>query len=123
MIGNGGIDCPFCAVETWDKSLFNTNEAYVLPPLNPVTPGHLLLIPFSHFHTDSEQALHYGGVVAMEVLKAYVRATGLSLDGYNIILNGGVAASQSVEHMHWHFVPRREGDGLMLPWTNQIKES
>lgn len=121
MIGAGGVNCPFCAEDTIDKSIYGDGDAYVLPPLNPVTDGHLLIIPYEHYLTFDPRGIALGMEKVGSLLKFY--EPDIDLSSYNIILNGGVAASQSVEHMHWHFVPRREGDGLMLPWTNQIKES
>ena len=38
---------------------------------------------------------------------------------YNLILNSGTFASQTIEHIHIHYIPRYKGDDLYLPWTNQ----
>ena len=40
----------------------------------------------------------------------------LSCDGINILQNNGEAAGQSVFHLHFHIIPRRQGDGLTIPW-------
>ena len=37
----------------------------------------------------------------------------------NLITSIGAAATQTVFHLHVHVVPRHEGDGLLLPWSNQ----
>lgn len=37
----------------------------------------------------------------------------------NLITSRGPAATQTVPHLHLHLIPRREGDGLTLPWTAQ----
>ena len=39
----------------------------------------------------------------------------------NLITSVGAAATQTVKHLHIHIVPRHEGDGLHLPWTEQKK--
>jgi len=76
-----------------------------------VNPGHLLLIPFRHVAgffeaTDEEQA----------ALLALVREAKRLLDdrfhpdGYNIGVNVGTAAGQSVMHLHVHVIPRYAGD-------------
>jgi hypothetical protein len=41
----------------------------------------------------------------------------------NLITSVGADATQSVRHLHIHVVPRREGDGLMLPWSGQLQEN
>ena len=85
-------------------------------PLNPVTLGHMLFVPRQH--------------VANAVIKPWV--TGFVFEeaaahgrrqewGFNLITSVGTDATQSVFHLHVHFVPRRQGDGLHLPWTGQVK--
>ncbi|MCK9278744.1 MAG: HIT family protein, partial [Methanoculleus sp.] len=77
----------------------------------PVSPGHLLLIPFRHVAgpfdaTDGEQA----------ALLALVREAKAFLDerfhpdGYNVGVNVGTAAGQTVMHLHVHVIPRYAGD-------------
>jgi histidine triad (HIT) family protein len=41
----------------------------------------------------------------------------LILRDYNLITSGGREATQTVMHAHVHYVPRRRGDGLKLPWS------
>ncbi|HEY3477867.1 MAG TPA: HIT domain-containing protein, partial [Streptomyces sp.] len=45
------------------------------------------------------------------------------VESANIITSVGAAATQTVFHLHVHVVPRRVGDGLALPWTNQNGDS
>lgn len=113
-------DCPFCAivagkapatvVRRWEDTL-------AIVPHRPVTPGHVLVIPFSHvpdigFDTN---------VSAWTMLRAAELVS--ELDAANIITSKGAAATQSVTHLHLHVVPRVEGDGLPLPWTPQQERS
>jgi diadenosine tetraphosphate (Ap4A) HIT family hydrolase len=39
-----------------------------------------------------------------------------------MITSAGPAATQTIKHLHVHYVPRHAGDGLSLPWTNQNAE-
>jgi diadenosine tetraphosphate (Ap4A) HIT family hydrolase len=40
-------------------------------------------------------------------------------EAYNLITSSGMAATQTIAHLHVHFVPRHSDDGLHLPWTGQ----
>lgn len=117
-------DCVFCDatkiktedMEMWSAQLHGFKyDVMVFTPLNPVTPGHLLVVPVRHCADaghDSDLAL-----AAMYVASDLVR----KMDSANIITSKGEAATQTVGHLHLHVVPRYEGDGLHLPWTQQKK--
>jgi histidine triad (HIT) family protein len=80
-----------------------------------VAPGHLLVVPRVHVAdatTDPE--------VTAEVFAAAAELA-RDLRPCNLITSCGEAATQSVFHLHVHLVPRREGDGLALPWTGTGK--
>lgn len=85
----------------------------VFEPLNPVTPGHLLVVPAPHVE-DATRAPHLAGD-AVNLASAYAGRHRAA----NIITSIGADATQTVRHLHVHMVPRRAGDGLALPWTNQ----
>jgi len=88
----------------------------IIDPLNPVTPGHKIVIPRKH--VSDAGANPEVSAFTMQVASAY--AAKLECD-YNIITSSGRNATQSVFHLHIHVIPRREGDGLHLPWTGQVK--
>lgn len=106
-------------------------------PLNPVTPGHRLFVtlehesplenPYSYENSRSrvsraERGLRPNparGLNAVLSLFYMWRLRENITEPYNLILNAGAEASQTIEHLHLHYVPRREGDGLVLPWTGQ----
>jgi histidine triad (HIT) family protein len=108
-------DCPFCArIAAGEYDYFNySNVAF--QPLNPVTPGHFLVVPKSHVAHALESparaasALAFAGNLAGE----------MGLDACNFITSAGAAATQTVFHLHVHVIPRRPGDGLALPWAGQ----
>ncbi len=108
-------DCPFCkriAAGEYDDELSLPGTVAVFEPLNPVTRGHLLAVPFRHVRDAAAEA-----VVTAVVMEHVARL----LDNFgiqaNIITSIGPDATQTVFHLHVHIVPRREGDGLRLPWT------
>lgn len=89
-------------------------DAVVLVPLNPVTDGHVLVLPRQHVR-DAVENQWIGAAVmrrAVEYVQEYIGSGAV-----NLIANVGPEASQTVFHYHLHVVPRRAGDGLALPWT------
>jgi histidine triad (HIT) family protein len=108
-------NCVFCKIANAEAPadiVYDARHFMAFTPLNPVTPGHTLVIPKSHYEDASANTWVTG--LAAEV------AAIIAVKPYNLIINCGVEASQTVMHLHWHVVPRRAGDGLLLPWTNQV---
>ncbi|MES2211488.1 MAG: HIT family protein [Chloroflexota bacterium] len=108
-------DCPFCLIAAGHapaEVVYRWPDALAIVPLNPATPGHLLVI--SRVHVDSATS---DPVLAGLVAEC---AAELAVPPCNLIANCGAEASQTVPHLHWHIVPRRAGDGLKLPWTDQV---
>lgn len=105
--------CVFCALiaDGTTKFLRTWDDAVALVPLNPVTEGHVLIIPRRHVEDATERP--------MVTAQAMRRAAEWAEPPCNIITSAGREATQTVFHLHVHVVPRREGDGLSLPWTPQ----
>lgn len=110
-------DCPFCPIPvTEDKLLhYNVGNSIVaFEPLDPVTPGHFLVVPRHHV-TDFTTAPMVSGLVMAAAAK-----WAKSIGDCNLITSKGPYATQTVRHLHVHVVPRHGGDGLHLPWTDQL---
>jgi histidine triad (HIT) family protein len=91
---------------------------WVIRPLNPVTEGHVLVIPYHHV-----PAFGIFEELDGEVMRAASRYVAEQGDpSCNIITSVGEEATQTVKHLHVHVVPRHEGDGLKLPWTTKSDE-
>jgi histidine triad (HIT) family protein len=108
-------ECPFCAIVAGEAPATIVHEwpyALAIVPLEPVTEGHTLVLPKAHTEdfTTSTDGLLWAMVGAAKL----ARKMGGDV---NLITSRGPAATQSVFHLHMHLVPRREGDGLALPWT------
>lgn len=110
MICSKCDDCVFCSMSFPDTEVLN------IEPLNPVTKGHRIFIPKDHVRDFSENA--DVTIKTMYAAQQYAKEVG---GDFNIITSAGKSATQSVFHLHVHFVPRTENDGLHLPWTNQVK--
>lgn len=109
-------NCPFCDIiaGTGPATVVrNWPDVIAIRPHRPVVPGHVLVIPHAHVAdvgTDppvSARTMACAAELAAE------------LPACNVITSRGIAATQTVFHLHVHLVPRVEGDGLPLPWTPQ----
>jgi diadenosine tetraphosphate (Ap4A) HIT family hydrolase len=108
-------DCPFCRRIDADEFDYEYHASVVrFEPLNPVTPGHVLFVPIWHAEHPNPEAMRG----AMSYAEQYGGEQG---EDFNLITSSGPAATQTIPHIHVHYVPRRQGDGLTLPWTGQQK--
>ncbi|MFO7653189.1 MAG: DEAD/DEAH box helicase family protein [Candidatus Krumholzibacteriia bacterium] len=102
--------CPFCHLE--DKHVVAGSAlAVAVQDGYPVTPGHTLVIPRRHIATWFEASPEEQKALfdLVEQVKAKLDAE-LHPDGYNIGMNVGEAAGQTVPHLHIHVIPRYRGD-------------
>lgn len=112
--------CIFCRIvggELPCHKVLETDGALAFMDINPANPGHVLVVPKEHAANIFEigsAALTATTLAAQRVAKA-VRSV-LDPDGINIVQANGPGAAQSVQHFHWHVLPRVEGDNLMLNW-------
>lgn len=107
-MNEGSQICPFCRP---DNILFENDLAYACPDQYPVNPGHLLIIPKRHvadffLTTEAEKAalLSLLDEAKHHLDGKYVPA------GYNVGINVGEAAGQTIFHVHMHLIPRYQGD-------------
>jgi histidine triad (HIT) family protein len=108
--------CVFCArVDALEYDATGWDGVVRFAPLNPVTPGHMLFVPTSHVSRADESPTLTGNAFGAAAMHGAVQA-----EQFNLITSAGPNATQTVRHLHIHYVPRRPGDGLMLPWTGQI---
>ena len=104
------MSCLFCEVPE-SEILIDHDLCFARWDKFPVSPGHLLIIPKRHFESmfdasaDEFQAFQEVLVQAKQEIEKQYRP-----DGYNIGVNDGQAAGQSVFHVHIHVIPRYKGD-------------
>lgn len=100
-------------VSRWGAEVVGGGIYGVFEPLNPVTRGHVLVVPERHVESASaDPSLAAGCMEIAATIAARHRSA-------NIITSIGTSATQSVPHLHLHVVPRTPNDGLHLPWTGQ----
>lgn len=112
MADDDGDGCPFCDRIAEDAPFVSESEAAVaFEDGFPVSPGHTLVVP--RRHVADLFALDAGEIAAVWRLVGHVRdqlATDHHPDGFNVGVNAGAAAGQTVWHAHVHVIPRYIGD-------------
>ena len=86
--------------------------AFAIRDAFPVSPGHTLVVPFRLVPTffDATPEEQAAVIELVRVVKDQLDALDPRPDGYNVGFNAGVAAGQTVMHLHVHVIPRYTGD-------------
>lgn len=108
------LNCPFCSAKKEDVIL--QNELWFTKwDKYPVSKGHLLIIPIRHVSSyfDTTKDEKYSLIEIVDDCKRFLDDN-FHPDGYNIGINSGKAAGQTVMHLHIHIIPRYYGD-MMNP--------
>lgn len=103
-------ECPFCNPDD-TRILWRDENVYVIRDLYPVSPSHTLIIPFRHFASIFDATVEELSSIAkaLTIRKGQLEQS-LAADGYNIGVNEGIAAGQTIPHVHIHLIPRFERD-------------
>jgi len=108
------ISCPFCDILKHGSReiLWQDELSFAIRDAFPISPGHTLVIPKRHIAsfwdcTPEEKASLMTGA---DWLKEDLEISFSSIDGWNLGVNVGGAAGQTVYHVHLHVVPRFDGD-------------
>ncbi len=114
-------DCVFCAIAAGEIPSFKVYEdelvlAYL--DINPFAEGHTLVIPKAHYANllDTPEEVLAAVVARVKRIAAALQAS-LPCEGFNILQNNGAAAGQTVNHLHFHIVPRN-GELAALGFEN-----
>ena len=104
-------DCLFCTLPP-ERIVLQNELAFAILDGFPVTAGHALVIPKRH--VADYFGLTRDELVACDELLHQLRSSTMSQDatvqGFNIGMNAGAVAGQTVFHCHIHLIPRRDGD-------------
>jgi diadenosine tetraphosphate (Ap4A) HIT family hydrolase len=103
-------DCPFCEPSA-DRILIERKHFRILRDGYPISPGHILIVPMRHVARweETSQSEQRALIEAIELAQAEIREQRRP-DGFNIGINDGVAAGQTIPHLHIHVIPRYAGD-------------
>jgi ATP adenylyltransferase len=124
--GEGG--CIFCDLpaegdDERNYILTRSDKAFVILNKFPYNSGHLMIAPFRHVGEvellEDEEALDLYHLL-QHSLKALKEA--MKPDGFNIGMNLGLVAGAGIpDHLHWHVVPRWNGDTNFMPVVSKTK--
>jgi histidine triad (HIT) family protein len=113
-------DCVFCRIRDGQIPSAKVDEdarTLVIMDINPLTPGHCLVLTKAHAATlfEAEPADLQAAIATAQRVAGAIR-TALQPDGLNLLQANGPAAFQSVPHLHFHLIPRWTGDGKGFDW-------
>ena len=104
-----GGKCPFC--DLGGRVVAENDLAAALRDKEPASRGHTLVVPKRHcasfFDLTADEVAACFALLSSERAKL---VSELRPDGFNVGVNDGAAAGQSIGHTHWHLIPRYAGD-------------
>lgn len=104
-------DCIFCNPQE-DRVFLRNELAYALWDAFPVTRLHSLIVPHRHaqdyFSLTTDELLACNDL--LHKVSDLLRSDDQSVKGFNIGVNAGAVAGQTIFHCHFHLIPRRSGD-------------
>lgn len=109
--------CIFCQIvggNAPSSKVFEDELCLAFMDIQPVNPGHILVIPKAHFKDLADLPADIGAHlfrVAQHIVLSLPK-TDLKFEGANLFLADGAAAGQEVFHVHLHVIPRFAGDGF-----------
>ncbi|MDI6774210.1 MAG: HIT family protein [Verrucomicrobiota bacterium] len=120
-------DCVFCKIAgnvLPSTKVYEDRDTLAFLDVGPVVKGHVLVIPRQHYDPITgapPEVLQKLIVVVQKVARALIR--GLGAGGVNISQANGRLAGQVVPHIHFHVIPRFEGDGHARNWVPKQYEN
>ena len=103
--------CLFCNISK-ERVIAENEHAYAIRDGFPVTEGHSLIIPKRHvedyFGLTEVELLACDSL--LKIIKKETLESDSSIEGFNIGMNSGLVAGQTIFHCHIHLIPRRAGD-------------
>lgn len=114
-------DCVFCKIvagQIPSAKVYEDDACIAFLDIGPLSDAHLLVVPRAHHEWITDMPDDLVGAVAGRIprlARAVMKVAGA--DGFNVLQNNGKVSGQAVPHVHFHIIPRREGDGLGYRWN------
>ncbi len=114
-------ECIFCKIakgEIPSTKLYEDEKILAFLDINPAAKGHSLIIPKKHYHTLLDLP-HEELKELMEIVQKVagaVMSVVEGVQGFNVIQSNQEAAGQVIPHLHFHVIPRKQGDSLNFAW-------
>ena len=117
MTDTGCVFCFICKGDIPSFKVYEDDATLAFMDINPLTEGHLLVIPKQHFENiwDADPAV-LGKIMETVQKMALLLREKMGIDSLNLVQANGIWAVQSVPHFHMHLIPRREGDNAGIDW-------
>jgi ATP adenylyltransferase len=120
--------CIFCELPAKgdDEAVYilaRTERSFAILNAYPYNPGHVMVAPFRHIgdleSLEESELLETGGLLqrAIRALREVMQPQGFNM-GMNL---GRIAGAGLPDHLHWHVVPRWDGDTNFMPVLGQTK--
>ena len=109
-------DCIFCKIinkEIDAHIVYEDDNVLAFLDNNPISLGHVLIVPKKHFvniYDVEEYSLREVIAVAKKIALIYKEVFGIT--DLNLLHNAGKNGQQAVFHLHFHLIPRKEGDDV-----------
>lgn len=119
--------CSFCGIVQGTEPaqvVYETDRIVAFFPLAPAVLGHTLVVPKEHIVDLWSLDAAWGDALlesCLKIAKGIKKA--INPDGLNLINSSGAAASQTVMHIHFHLVPRWDGDNFGPIWPHSTPMS
>ena len=111
-------DCVFCKIvrgEIPSDKIYENDNFFSVPDINPVVKGHSLVLSKKHFETLLDMPSSLGQELLDCIKKTAIKIMDKEkADGFNIVGNNFESADQIVKHVHFHIILRKKGDGTRL---------
>lgn len=106
-----GAECPFCAPDPSRELITESATVYAMLDKYPVNPGHALIIPKQHItdYFDLPERAKTACWAVIDRVKMLLSQR-FDPDGFNVGINVGASAGQTIPHVHIHLIPRFSGD-------------
>lgn len=109
-------DCIFCKIVAKEipcEKIYEDDDVMAFLDIRPISEGHTIVIPKKHIQ-DLETISHEELFDLASMVKniGLAMINGLGVKGYSVFMDNKSVANQHVPHIHFHVVPRAEGDGL-----------
>lgn len=110
-MSNQNEDCLFCSILS-ERVIASNDLVYAIRDGFPVTPLHTLIIPKRHTvdYFGLTEAELLASNIMLEAMRESIMTADTTVEGFNIGINAGAVAGQTIFHCHIHLIPRRARD-------------
>lgn len=111
--------CIFCKIANGEISsegkIYENDSFFSIKDINPRSEGHSLVVSKKHFKNILDLPQSSGQELLDCIKNTFFEISKESkFEGFNVLQNNFKAADQLVEHVHFHIIPRKKGDGVKL---------